>query len=474
MHAIKVSDWFIKSWSNLNSLDKSIILQLKKPLPGVERGKLNEAFEDKYITEQALISTINNYCEDEDLKKSREKILYVMRAIDMAFSKIHNRSIQDKGLPEWLATYKAGEDFPRFGSCDGLYLIPNGPLLRESRDQYASGGELFSENFHSLRVVNSIYTHTHGSTTIKHIHIQNSSHLGIFTKPDYKVSTIGFFPVMTSKNDIKTDVVQDGENCYVKFSGTNNISKNLELAFSKNPKCDIGIAPEFSIAEIELQNLLDSYRNFENAPELFVAGTGDTTSIEPQTKWPWNEARVLNSSGAILWTHRKIWPATLSNNVHDSYGIDTTSSEAHEANANGSSLTIADIEGFGRCLILICQDIELDSLVSSVLTDFQPDWVFVPILDSGKFHGRWAYQSATNKSKHSQARFLIANSGAYQSLVNSEFECGMCIGPRGVPKGSTEKGRQRAEILTSEDLKAGTINWEADGSSDARWKNVVF
>ena len=161
-----------------------------------------------------------------------------------------------------------------------------------------------------------------------------------------------------------------------------------------------------------------------------MAGSGN--SVETQDDLPWNEARVLNGVGVELWRQKKIWQAGLDAARAKDLNLNPgPTGRLMEKNHAGTEVVVADIDSLGRCVILICQDIQSYPLASDILRNYQPDWVFVPIMDWGTGTERWAHQRAYELSAISQARFLIASSlSMVEKLKKDEQPCGLAVGPR--------------------------------------------
>ncbi len=100
-----------------------------------------------------------------------------------------------------------------------------------------------------------------------------------------------------------------------------------------------------------------------------------------------------------------------------------------ENTSSGNEVIVADIDTFGRCVVLICQDFMSKPFSNDVIFDFQPDWVIVPIFDSSIKDGGWCHQRAFSLSSISQARFIIANNTAFLDSDENDKLCGLAIGP---------------------------------------------
>lgn len=98
--------------------------------------------------------------------------------------------------------------------------------------------------------------------------------------------------------------------------------------------------------------------------------------------------------------------------------------------AAGHELVVGDVDGLGRILLLICQDLKLDQ-AAALLKELQPDWVLVPVLDCGVGPARWTHFSASELSGKSYARFVVGSSLSLARMVNlASPSCLMGIGPR--------------------------------------------
>lgn len=66
--------------------------------------------------------------------------------------------------------------------------------------------------------------------------------------------------------------------------------------------------------------------------------------------------------------------------------------------AGSSTVTIVDMDGFGRCIVLICRDFQCQHVVDELTARYQPDWVLTPVLDPGVAVPGWAHQRALASS----------------------------------------------------------------------------
>jgi hypothetical protein len=475
MLATEVCQWFIKQWIVLSAKPPSEISVLCKVRP-IGLDKIELKIQDTKILENSLMKEIEAYTSEANEEKRTQKIFYVMREIDCVFHLIHSRNEDaDIRAPDWVRLYQAAKlRTGAYGSSTLHHLVENGPLTGEARDEYFSGAELFQERFSALSVTKKTYDHAGRVISVDFTYVPNETKRGIYSENKYVVSKVGFFPLATLKEHQIVDVCTVNDSSTASFTNCSDVNENFAIGVKKSPNCHIGISPEFTMSEEQFVNFCESYINIENTPNLYLAGTGNTVEKDPITELPWNEARVINRNGWAIWRQRKIWPATIRENLYKNYQISAKSKFTQEANANGSSLIVADVENFGRFLILICQDIKAGSIVAEILKDYQPDWVLTPLLDYGHFKGRWSYQEFVSLNHLGPSKFIIANSGACQEHVLGEFECGACIGPHEVSNKSSVPARRYAVVKTTDADQSNSIEWSHDSKQDSRWDQVKF
>jgi hypothetical protein len=116
----------------------------------------------------------------------------------------------------------------------------------------------------------------------------------------------------------------------------------------------------------------------------------------------------------------------------------------------------------GRCVILICQDIEARPLAEDLIRHFQPDWVFMPILDPGITVGRWAHQRTFSLSAVSQARFLVACSTTmvrWPDNCSDEPACGLAVGPKETTPPDQGRLHTLVSIVAGSSPGYATVTW---------------
>ena len=99
--------------------------------------------------------------------------------------------------------------------------------------------------------------------------------------------------------------------------------------------------------------------------------------------------------------------------------------------SQADEIVVADVEGLGRCIVLICQDLMMDA-VDQLVAKYEPDFVLVPVLDSGTNFKRWPFQRLTNLNTKSPARFVVVSSLTMQHWRKVAYpgaEIGVAVGP---------------------------------------------
>jgi hypothetical protein len=225
-----------------------------------------------------------------------------------------------------------------------------------------------------------------------------------------------------------------------------------------------------------LAELAEALVNLDHPPRMLMAGSGNSEDVK--NDWPWNESTVLNSTGTVLWRQRKIWPAGIKRDRAIQFGLSDPGEKEMilEKNAAGNEIVIADVDGLGRCVVLICQDLETRLISEELIQDFQPDWVFSPILDSEITEGRWAHQRCFALSGTSRARFIAVTSTALPRLDATEPPIfGLAVGPKDTAHSTSDSGHviddgsEEGRCYATASDASRTIQWGSAG-----WKKTTL
>lgn len=368
------------------------------------------------------------------------RILYILRALDSFFEKIHPRSLNQSKLlltlpmDHWLRKLNYTRlDSGTFVATELQLLIPRGPLLRFAREDFASSGYSFNDQFAFLSVVPRCLQHEDRPIRITTTVLNRSLSQGAGLAPSCNGSEkVAFIPVAQLASHLLIEQLTHNGHNYVDFRLSDDVDAAavIDAVLGDIGYADIVMSAELMVDAAAADRLSPLICNKPGRTRILLAGSGN--SVETQDSLPWNEARVLNGVGVELWRQRKIWQSGLCSERAADLGLNAGSQgRLMERNHAGEEIVIADVDGLGRCVVLICQDIQSNPLVPELLRCYQPDWVFVPILDWGAGIKRWAHQRAFDLSGISQARFLIASSlSIVEKLGKEKQPCGLAVGPK--------------------------------------------
>lgn len=414
----------------------------------------------------------------------RGQILATMHQIDRAFYSVHPRaaslapSISARTLlPDWLMDAREIRQLTgNYFASDELRLIARGPLCRPSRHPTAANAETLADRFMALEVVPTQLSHSGRQITVAHKFVPGDAARGIepISKPGHE--TVAFLPVAEETHDIVKSEIVRGDQSFVDFRaapGLNPAARIVE-ALARAGVVDVAIAPELIISEDDADRLSDNLLEEDCGPRILISGSGPTRARKDEQ--PWNEARIVNGFGTELWRQQKIWPAGITRELAVAYGLsDPGEGQILEDTAAGDHITVVDADGLGRCIVLICQDLQARPFTDDLLRQYQPDWVFIPVMDYGVEIGRWAHRRAAELSGLSQARFLVASSLTLARWLNFEEmpACGLAVGPASpaAMDGGTAADNERAVATAHIDpMKTGfaTLTWRSGG-----WKKTV-
>ncbi|WP_338847583.1 hypothetical protein V8J88_02490 [Massilia sp. W12] len=388
--------------------------------------------------------------------QARDKALWeVLLELDAQFAAIHPRYAMTKAgrsrssLAPWLKEMKQQrENHGFYAESQAHRLIARGPLLKNSRLQEHACAVDSAACFAHLSLAERVYTFQKRKiATQQCCYGMNDS--GVFDISPQPVLCL--MPLARQAGDLVQTPGAIGEMPSMDYRlaphlhAAELIWQGLQEGLRSHAKLDLAMAPELLVSAAHAQDLQNKLSAAPAPLRLLVAGSGHSETPNAQGLH-WNETRVLNHRGKVLWRQRKIWLAA---------------SDGHyEHNAGGDAITIADLDGFGRCLVLICQDCKLEFL-TSLIADWQPDWLFIPILDREANTGRWAHQQAFNLSEVSAARIVVLSSLALGTEAPpSAKDCALLQ----CPKNPTPPDQARARTtvkLPNDAAQAATFIWNS-------------
>jgi hypothetical protein len=434
---VSPANLFIENWEVAKSWNGVDVGGFTTPCTAIKK-----AINESLLIPDALKSytALKNLQTGEASTVINGRIMCVLRAIDSFFEIIHPRTLAKPillsriPLNHWLREV----DFDRvkkgaYSSTAPYNLIPRGPLYRSPRDDFATSAYSLNDQFSFLSVVRAELCiddrPIHISTLVKNRSLGQGAGLSPSSNGSEKVA---FIPVAQIDEHLEINCTDNNGQSYVDFKLHNNVdaASVIDSVLNEVVYADIVISAELMVSEDAADRLVSMIADRPGRSRILVAGSGNTR--ETKGGFPWNEARVISGDGVELWRQRKIWQAGLdASRTKDLNLVPGLNGQLMECNYAGGEVVVADIEGLGRCIVLICQDIHSTPLAPELLRQYQPDWVFVPILDWGAGVERWAHQKIFDLSCHSNARFLIASSlSLVEKLKKDNQPCGLAIGPR--------------------------------------------
>jgi hypothetical protein len=438
--------------------------------PGSEFNKSVEEclnLSDAYESYEALKNLQRG--DNSDIKNGR--IFHILRSIDNFFELAHPRTLArarlfDKlPLSHWLrkVVFNRLED-GSFSSTGTHNLVPKGPLLRSAREIFASSAYSFPDQFRFLSVVTKEISIDDRPIQITTRVLDRSLNQGAGLAPSSNgCEKVAFIPVAQLDHHLLVTQTEINKCAYVDFKLQDDLDAAaiIDSVLDDVGFSDIVMSGELVVSAEAADRLGPLIGAKPGRTRLLLAGSGNT--VEKRDDLPWNEARVFNGVGVELWRQRKIWQAGLDSDRAKELGLTPGSNgRVMEQNHAGSEVVVADVDGLGRCVVLICQDIKSAPLASELIRRFQPDWVLVPIMDWGAGTMRWAHLEAFGLSAISQARFLIASSlSMVEKLKKTEQPCGLAVGPRLAADGDESRACQ-AVFVNSTPHGYGMLEWRGD------------
>jgi hypothetical protein len=300
---------------------------------------------------------------------------------------------------------------------------------------------------------------------IKHISMDMFDGVTPIERPG--AERILFVPVAENADDLDIRPVEVAGTHFAYYGPADRLdgAARFLAAIQNNDGHDLAVAPELVMSVAHSKRISRVLRETQGTPRLLLLGTQN--SEESENGQSFNESILVNAVGKELWRQRKIWPAELSADKATLLGLCCPDNPAPilENNASGREIRVADIDGFGRVVVLICQDAQL-GIASQIIEQYQPDWVLVPVLDCNLAGGRWAHQRALALSANAQSRFLAVTSSTlkWRYGLDTAPVIGMAIGPA-VPAATDEMARAAAFVLAdpAQSPAIGTICWGGEG-----------
>lgn len=413
----------------------------------------NDAFDDLARLslckedESEVLATLGKVIPRHDEPESRPQILALLNQIDDQFLRIHPRSksavggLRAESIPGWLRRYsEQRREMGIYAESGAFRLLPRGPLCRMPREISASHAETLADRFSALTVYSSAQIVQKGRPIkTEHVVIPRGRADGVSPIGKSGHERIISVPMMEREDELELIFSEKNGSEYISYrlSSSVDVVERLTRAAMAAQRGAMLLAPEFAIHESGANDITAHFRgNPEAEYGLIAAGTGDVA--DPSGAFPFNEMQLMNGLGIVLWRQRKIWPASITHNFARKLGFVPKTAQIHEASSSGDTLVVADVDALGRVMVLICQDFKMMA-AHTLIEELQPDWVIVPIMDTGISESRWPHQRAFELSEVTQSRFLICSGVSLGARLKYEepISCLCGMGPK-VPSESQD------------------------------------
>lgn len=459
---------FLNYWKVAAKWKASLIANVQRPSQKFRE----ELFELLKIPDgQTSTTQIEALIKSSKDGKRRGRVLVLMEVLDNFFYQIHPRTLYDTDMSyinleklHWLKQLQTARTLTGcYCHSGGRKLIPRGPLTREFRPISASSADCFRDRFSALSVVesNTSVNEVPVSISIK-VKTANSPQ-GIATEGAYRDRHVAFMPLAEVESHLSVNQRTNQNISFVDFKASSALDvpkKTLDI-IRQIAYSDIIMAPELVVSEADSKLIEAGIRNNTGHFRAFIAGSGHTSSKEKGQSW--NKSDLYNGAGGLVFGQRKIWLADIPRARATEFGLDLSAPRLVEDNASGEELIVADLDGFGRCIILICQDLNASPMAEYVIGNYQPDWVFIPILDVGVSIGRWFHQRILDLSNSAPSRFLVCSSLSLADKASyKDVACGLAFGPLCEQKSEKDEELDAIDTLDAQKAVAQPVVKKSD------------
>jgi hypothetical protein len=428
----------------------------------------------------ALCDVLENHWDESTHWRARRErasvALTAMRAIDQVMLAVHPRAVvpstRVKGHPAWLDDARERRTTNgSFASYERLSLIARGPFARSPKLALEEATFVLGDQFAALKVIDlSSFAEDGRPLKVNIKVIDQSVDRGVPHRQDRAASEVVSFAPLAEVGDLFAKVIKDEGTTFVDVLKAPTFDPAARfLAVTRDcADSDIVVAPELTVDAADVTKIAIGLSSMTGRrPRLLVSGSGLVPADPTPSGYPFNQATMLNGHGATLWQHRKISAYGMLEETSKNLDIDGAKGVAQlmERISWSDSVTVADLDGLGRCIVLICQDLMM-GVVRQLLEEFRPDWVIVPILDSGTSLKRWPARRARDLAPFSEARFVVVSSltmKAWQTKKYPGEEMGVAVGPTYINRNDSGEppAVERDVSPESATRRHGSVRWRS-------------
>ena len=250
------------------------------------------------------------------------------------------------------------------------------------------------------------------------------------TRPGGPGLRVAFVPVLRDEDHVRFRPVQVGadprftielspDHQEMSRDGARRLVEQLE-----QERVHIALLPETcvvpEVAEAFRAALVANYAVTAGDPHLrlFVVGV-----LERQR----NEVHGFSGAGhrLLLQTKQQPWRLDLRQQgryglVEDLRGGGPAVDRDENLLLEGKRICAIDDPGFGRILVLICEDLQRCDPARRIAVDIGPTTVIAPVMDYALVQGRWAASAAAALAGEPGALVLVASSGSLTALARRD------------------------------------------------------
>jgi len=398
---------------------------------------------------EALVQT-----EDGSEDRLRGSVLDALEVLDEVFLLIHPRTAlippskaTRPQLPDWLVDARERRTLGRpYAQDEVRTLVPRGPFTTSARTVANLYGETLEDRFNALTAAPRFVEASGRRIEVLSRVIGHDAQRGVppagKATPRLGHECVGVVVVAERADDLEAsrNDRQGGPHLDIRARSALPAAERLLTGINLLGDLDILLAPELTVSELEAGRFAEGlHLRATSSPRLSVAGSGGSLDADARGRRE-NVSIMFNAAGSELWRHCKIWPYAMTPSQVSGFRWDPISADQMLAEdlVDGNAITFADLDGLGRVVTLICQDFQINPGVAEAIRMYQPDWVLVPVLDSGTDFGRWTHQRAYELSGLSNSRFVVASSLALAEQAGVEgypdLPVAVMVGPKDPPR----------------------------------------
>ncbi|MEI9850332.1 MAG: nitrilase-related carbon-nitrogen hydrolase [Sphingomonas sp.] len=324
--------------------------------------------------------------------------------------------------PDYAAAFEPGTEAtkPLYGIFKSIIVIPTHIAATEPDDCAIVGRREVALDYRIVRA----------------IHMGKAPAVVPAGQPsEQKPFIVGFAPLGQARDDIAIeDLIEDS----LRWYDAQPIDLGARAAQAVEALCKAGanviIFPEATMHASAHASLRAAIAEFGYRSQLRLVIAGSTPRDNRGGK-PFNEAILYDARGAEIGRQSKLHRWNLDEGQRRPLGLAPdmpADQKLFERITPGDSVTIFEMPGLGRLVVMICEDLSRSEPGAFLRSNLMLDWVFTPILDKSIESWRWMAQEFGKRAAQTgRCRVAVGNS---LSLTHRLIEAGIL--PRETPCGA--------------------------------------